>query len=420
MSQQRSRIATTHTLESELQWACISEEARKELIYGSAKFCGMNYNPSLINKNALLVVKKMNSAMYGIQSMLVNLARPMYQDLEHNLMIREIIADIAAHITQLRIEHMDMLVVAKKAEKRSAVRNITQNRKPLQQRQQYTFQGSSSLTSAAAELQEADSYANSGTKNHTQSSQTNFCERGRGRGKPEISAKQLIPESLESFLGEKIYLILLRQTKTASLKSKQDAVRGSIYSIRKKAIEEELKPVLDLRRLNQQVKERNFKMETLQKICPHIPHQNFVPSIGIGEITENKDLETKRAEISNKLKEFSNYSSTNDNAFRNELSTSDQKFTQLFPRLHDSRKKCLNIQLKIVGKFVLLPTIESDNTSNQKGKPGENNADNHKFFLEDGNMVFGPTGTVYSTATAFTSNHSDFVPKKQKVTLHGK
>ncbi|PVU91193.1 hypothetical protein BB561_004518 [Smittium simulii] len=140
--------------------ACISEEARKELIYGSAKFCGMNYNPPPINENASLAVKKMDSAMYGVQSMLVNLTRPMSQyvhnklrmepntnilnnrDLEHNLMIREMIADIDAHITQLRIEHvkqMNMLVAAKKAEKRSAVRNTTRSRN--------TFSSASSILS---------------------------------------------------------------------------------------------------------------------------------------------------------------------------------------------------------------------------------------------------------------------------------
>ncbi|PVU87230.1 hypothetical protein BB561_006424 [Smittium simulii] len=68
----------------------------------------------------------MDSAMYGIQSMLVNLTRPMGQyvhnklrmepntdilnnrDLKHNLKMREMIADIAAHITQLRIEHSSL------------------------------------------------------------------------------------------------------------------------------------------------------------------------------------------------------------------------------------------------------------------------------------------------------------------------
>ncbi|PVU91406.1 hypothetical protein BB561_004407 [Smittium simulii] len=177
-------------LEKNVFRACISEEARKELIYGSARFCGMNYNPPPINKNASSTVKKMDSAMYRIQSMLANLTRLMDQyvhdklrmepntdilnnrDLEHNLMIREIIADIAAHITQLRIEHvhktmefqrkvpqlmetsirplievkqMDMLVAAKKAEKRSAARNTTQNRKLFHQRQRYTPLGVAAL-----------------------------------------------------------------------------------------------------------------------------------------------------------------------------------------------------------------------------------------------------------------------------------
>ncbi|PVU89191.1 hypothetical protein BB561_005498 [Smittium simulii] len=204
MSQQRSRIATTHTLE-------------KELIYGSKKICGMNYNPPLINKYASSAVKMMNSSMSGIQSMLVNLTKPIGQyvhnklrmepntdilnnrDLKHNLKMREMIADIAAHITQLRIEHvhktikfqekvpqlmetpirplievkqMDMLVAAKKAEKRSAVRNTTRNRKPFHQRQQYTPEGSSSFTPAAAQSQEADTYANKGAGAENRSNKT--------------------------------------------------------------------------------------------------------------------------------------------------------------------------------------------------------------------------------------------------------
>ncbi|PVU95852.1 hypothetical protein BB561_001552 [Smittium simulii] len=44
----------------------------------------------------------------------------------------------------------------------------------------------------------------------------------------------------------------------------------------------------------------------------------------------------------------------------------------------------------------------------------------HNTVLKNGNMVSGPTGTVYTTNTASISNHSNSGPKKRKVTLHEK
>ncbi|PVU93738.1 hypothetical protein BB561_003071 [Smittium simulii] len=79
---------------------------------------------------------------------------------------------------------------------------------------------------------------------------------------------------------------------------------------------------------------------------------------------------------------------------------------QLVPRPQGSKTKCLSAQLEIVGKPILLPALEPDNTSDQKGTSGKNNTNNYNPVLQDCNMVPGPTGTVYPTATASTSNHS--------------
>ncbi|PVU92617.1 hypothetical protein BB561_003725 [Smittium simulii] len=78
----------------------------------------------------------------------------------------------------------------------------------------------------------------------------------------------------------------------------------------------------------------------IEKVPAHI-YQNFAPSIGIGEITKNKNFgiferspyyekkkeicgihikgteKTKRARVSDKLKQVSNYSSINDHTFKN-------------------------------------------------------------------------------------------------------
>ncbi|PVU89268.1 hypothetical protein BB561_005458 [Smittium simulii] len=64
-----------------------------------------------------------------------------------------------------------------------------------------------------------------------------------------------------------------------------------------------------------------------------------------------------------------------------ELSISDQRFRQLNKLLQGSKAKNFSTQLKIVGKSILLPTFEPDNTSDQKSTPGENNAENYSLVL---------------------------------------
>ncbi|PVU97922.1 hypothetical protein BB561_000170 [Smittium simulii] len=114
------------------------------------------------------------------------------------------------------------------------------------------------------------------------------------------------------------------------------------------------------------------------------------------------------------------YSNTSNLRTDNIKPTDAPSKLSLVPRPQSSRTKCLSTQLRIVGKIMILPTLEPDNTSDQKDTPGENNTDNYKIVLEDCNIAPGPTGTVYSTKTASTSNHSDSGPKKQKVILHKK
>ncbi|PVU92061.1 hypothetical protein BB561_004063 [Smittium simulii] len=242
-------------------------------------------------------------------------------------------------------------------------------------------------------------------------------------------------------------------------------------------------------------------------------YQNFAPSIGMSEIPENKNLgilgqslyyrEDKRkicSWISDKLKEISNYSNTNDHTLRNDnkfirdpaiqnlalwkmqLTTwNEQQFLTDTPKLkfftdisdiawtiasleallYINAKELLTTlyapqsrsfvgrsvliysenttTLSYVKKFggtlvknkgrrsktkvekpILLLTLEPENTSGQKGTPEENNTDNFILVLKDLNLVFGPTGTIYPTTIASTSNHSNSGPKKRKVTLHKK
>ncbi|PVU89332.1 hypothetical protein BB561_005425 [Smittium simulii] len=59
----------------------------------------------------------------------------------------------------------------------------------------------------------------------------------------------------------------------------------------------------------------------------------------------------------------------------------------LVPRPKGSRTKFLSTQLEILGKSIILPALEPDNTSNQKGTPRNNNADNNNTFLKDCNML---------------------------------
>ncbi|PVU97958.1 hypothetical protein BB561_000180 [Smittium simulii] len=85
---------------------------------------------------------------------------------------------------------------------------------------------------------------------------------------------------------------------------------------------------------------------------------------------------------------------------------------QLAPSPQGSRTKLINAQLEIVGKPILFPTLEPDNTSDQKGTPGENNTENYNLVLENCNMVHSSTGTIYPTPTASTSNHNQQTPSK--------
>ncbi|PVU87336.1 hypothetical protein BB561_006376 [Smittium simulii] len=93
---------------------------------------------------------------------------------------------------------------------------------------------------------------------------------------------------------------------------------------------------------------------------------------------------------------------------------------QLVFGFQGSRTRRLKTQLESVGKSILLFTLEPDNTSNQKSTPGENNTINYNPVLEDCNMVPTPTGTIYQSTIASTSNRSNSRPKKRKVTLHEK
>ncbi|PVU90629.1 hypothetical protein BB561_004800 [Smittium simulii] len=63
---------------------------------------------------------------------------------------------------------------------------------------------------------------------------------------------------------------------------------------------------------------------------------------------------------------------------------------QLAPKPQGSRAKCLSTQLKIVGKPILLLTLEPDNTSDKENTPGENNTGNYNPVLKNCNMVSRP------------------------------
>ncbi|PVU86422.1 hypothetical protein BB561_006710 [Smittium simulii] len=93
--------------------------------------------------------------------------------------------------------------------------------------------------------------------------------------------------------------------------------------------------------------------------------------------------------------------------------TQKNNLLQLVPRSQDCRAQCLNTQLEILGKSTLLPTMEPDNTNNQKGTPRENNSNNNNLVLKDWNMVPISTRIVCSVATVFKSNHSNSGPKKR-------
>ncbi|PVU88484.1 hypothetical protein BB561_005823 [Smittium simulii] len=104
------------------------------------------------------------------------------------------------------------------------------------------------------------------------------------------------------------------------------------------------------------------------------------------------------------------YSTTSDLCTVNIKSS---KFSKQTPR---SNTTYLWIQPEIVDKFIMLPTLESDNTSYHKVTLGENDTNNFNPVLEDCNMVSGTTRTVYSTgiSSAFKNqeleNHDiDFI-----------
>ncbi|PVU86107.1 hypothetical protein BB560_006805 [Smittium megazygosporum] len=153
-------------------------EERKKIIYACPRSNVMNYSPPALNDSATSAVKRTDSLLYGIQSSLVSITRPIdyyiYQkhlerkeqnisespDIEFATTIRSLLADLASQITQARRdmvykimelpgrtpqladlktntlldqEEFDNIIETKKKEKKPR----PFRRRPFQQRQQY-------------------------------------------------------------------------------------------------------------------------------------------------------------------------------------------------------------------------------------------------------------------------------------------
>ncbi|PVU86851.1 hypothetical protein BB561_006524, partial [Smittium simulii] len=218
-----TRISLTEALpsiEEDFFKLPLSKKERKMAIHSCSKTSSMNYNPPPLNDSATSAVKKTDSALYGIQS-LVQATRPIDYYVHRRIQdnpglnttedsatlfastMRALLADIAATVTQARIdslyrgldlpgkpteliktevkpfinqEALDALLAKKPTVKRQRVQ-------PFYRHQQYTISTDTYSSNTATTPSTSAANTEAGFNNRTSDRQANFCERGRGQGR---------------------------------------------------------------------------------------------------------------------------------------------------------------------------------------------------------------------------------------------
>ncbi|PVU94844.1 hypothetical protein BB561_002226 [Smittium simulii] len=194
----------------------LTKEKRKMAIYSCSKTSSMNYNPPPLNNSAISATKKTDSALYGIQLALTQATRPIdyyvHRIIQKNSglntaedsatlfasTMRALLADIAATVTQARIDNLHRvldlpgkpteliktkikpLIVQKALDALLAKKptvNI-QRARPFCRRQQYTISTDTYSSNTATAPSSSAATTEAGFNNRTSDRQANFCGRG--------------------------------------------------------------------------------------------------------------------------------------------------------------------------------------------------------------------------------------------------